>query len=378
MKRHSIIFHSFPSWDAPYIKSTIELAKELSQNNEVYFIDYAYTIKDLFLKNYIPWRSILGKNRGLRVKKLENGAEIKIFSLLPLLPSLNAFNFLNRWIMKRSFQRINIKNINDSVYVNCLNPKWGRLFLKHFEVKQSIYYCYDDLQSMEWAAKKTADYEEQLTNQVDKVICSSRGLKAKFRKIGVKSKILNNGYNSDNLSFDLSSENDNSVHYLGAIDSRIDYSLLEELLKDNPELKFEFTGPVKSPVFSELKNKYLNLHSNGSLNQKDAFQTVAKAGICIIPFVKNRFTSGIYPLKLNEYLALGKAVISTSFSEDIKDFEDLISIADNSIDFNNAIQTGLGSNTNHAIIHRKSFAANNSWRNKAIEFEAMIKDNQLS
>ncbi|MGO8056082.1 glycosyltransferase, partial [Rhizobium leguminosarum] len=37
----------------------------------------------------------------------------------------------------------------------------------------------------------------------------------------------------------------------------------------------------------------------------------------LIPFRKNTLTKSIYPLKINEYLAAGKAVIATHFSEDI-------------------------------------------------------------
>ena len=32
------------------------------------------------------------------------------------------------------------------------------------------------------------------------------------------------------------------------------------------------------------------------------------------PFVKNDFTRGVYPLKINEYLAVGLPVVSTRFS----------------------------------------------------------------
>jgi len=46
----------------------------------------------------------------------------------------------------------------------------------------------------------------------------------------------------------------------------------------------------------------------------------------IIPFIKNQFTKGIYPLKINEYLAAGIPVVSTNFGY-LEDFETIINIA---------------------------------------------------
>lgn len=43
----------------------------------------------------------------------------------------------------------------------------------------------------------------------------------------------------------------------------------------------------------------------------------------LIPFVKNEFTKYIYPLKINEYLSLGLAVLTTDFA-DLSFFEDWV------------------------------------------------------
>ena len=48
-KRLDIVCHAFPSWRGDYLKSTVQLMKELAVNHNVLYIDYAYSIKDILL-----------------------------------------------------------------------------------------------------------------------------------------------------------------------------------------------------------------------------------------------------------------------------------------------------------------------------------------
>ena len=85
-KSKTIVCHSFPAWDTPYVKSTIELMTRLSTNHRVVFIDYHYTLKDILKNPYIPKRRVLGlKSRIRRIKT--NYGSVEVVNLPPIIPS---------------------------------------------------------------------------------------------------------------------------------------------------------------------------------------------------------------------------------------------------------------------------------------------------
>ena len=81
--------------------------------------------------------------------------------------------------------------------------------------------------------------------------------------------------------------------------------------------------------------------------------------------MKNKLTEAIYPLKINEYLAMGKAVVSTNFS-DLSDFETIADIANTNEEFISKIESADLSKESSE--KRKEFAFENSWKARAQEF----------
>ena len=51
LKDSDIIIFSLSRWDAPYSSPSFSLAKEFARNNNVYYIDHPFSVKD-FLVNY--------------------------------------------------------------------------------------------------------------------------------------------------------------------------------------------------------------------------------------------------------------------------------------------------------------------------------------
>jgi glycosyltransferase involved in cell wall biosynthesis len=115
---------------------------------------------------------------------------------------------------------------------------------------------------------------------------------------------------------------------------------------------------------------------------------VAQFDVCLIPFLKNDLTAGIYPLKINEYLACGKPVVATRFS-DLSDFEEVVDIADTSEEFIILVKKVLGESrpknqsnkhaNNDDIPHetrkkRIAFARQNSWENRAEAFGEAVSE----
>ncbi len=375
-KKETIVFHSFPSWDAPYKKSTIELIQELDKDKDILFIDYPYSLKDLIFKSYVPKWNILGVKSRLRQFQNANNARISVFSSAPILPHIPLFKALiqkiNNLILRRSCKRIARKlRLENTIYINAMNPKWSSM-AEIFKPKRRVYYAYDNMEAMSWAKLHQLPYEGKYCEDSDLVITSSGALRDKLKVRNPNTFTVFNGFDHRVFSPKLEASQENLVSYLGAIDDRIDFDLLESMLSENPKLKFQFIGPVKDERIFKLKQQYSNLILTGSKSQEESADLLQDSAVCIIPFRSNEFTRFIYPLKINEYLAMGKAVISTDFSVDIESFSGIIDICRSHSEFNFALQNAQLQNCGDRIAERVSFSKEQSWRKRAQLLQTLI------
>jgi hypothetical protein len=116
----------------------------------------------------------------------------------------------------------------------------------------------------------------------------------------------------------------NSVLFLGGISQRIDYQLMEKVIKKNPKFNFNFMGEVYlNKYYAEKKDRvrlgkwqrilkypnvnYLGVVSDGLLDSLTPFFKVG-----IIPYEpSNSFNYYSNPIKIFDYLASGLNVVST-------------------------------------------------------------------
>ena len=93
---------------------------------------------------------------------------------------------------------------------------------------------------------------------------------------------------------------------------------------------------------------------------------------CIIPYRRNTLTASIYPLKVNEYLAAGKPVVATAFSEDMLAFSDCVYLAREHEEFIRLIDEAINSDDAQKKALRIETAAENTWEKRVQEFWAML------
>jgi len=188
--------------------------------------------------------------------------------------------------------------------------------------------------------------------------------------------LVKNGVDFDLFNIPYSNPK-NCVVYVGTIDDRLDYVLLDYIISSLPDVKFMFVGRIIFPEGKHTLEKHNNVVLLGATPYETLPQTIAGAKVGIIPFVKNEFTKNIYPLKINEYLAVGTGVVSTNFSN-LSDFNDIVDIVETKELFLEALKAQMdkkvGPNT---IEQRKAFAKGNSWHNRAKIINNLISKNEL-
>lgn len=104
------------------------------------------------------------------------------------------------------------------------------------------------------------------------------------------------------------------IGYVGKIQERVNFSLVESCLKEFNQCDFVFIGPVlaQKKEIKMLQSKYANIHFTGDVHYNDLPSEMKMFDIAIIPHIIDEFTSSMNPLKLYEYLAAGKPVVTTS------------------------------------------------------------------
>lgn len=373
----TIICHSFPAWDTPYVKSTIELMTRLTKDYRVIYIDYHYTLKDAIANPNAPKKQLFGMGSRWRTESTKQ-RNIELYNFAPILPinwikNKTAFKWaakLNGALLNWQIKRFVKKNkLEGSVLINAFNPIYGTLTKESWKANKSIYYCYDEISGTNWSGKHGPDYEKEFMSQVDQVIVSSSKLKENKKKYNSNTQLVPNGVNLDLFQTkEAMNKPSKSIGYVGAVDERIDFELVNKMAERYPNLTFDFFGPLKVPA-SNFKHE--NIHLHGNLQQHELPSKIQAMDACIIPFVKNELTASIYPLKANEYLAMGKPVVSTNFA-DLRDFADHMIIEDDAEVLLSELSKVVQNDSNEIRKSRIKFAQKNSWTARAALFHQLI------
>ena len=104
------------------------------------------------------------------------------------------------------------------------------------------------------------------------------------------------------------------VGMFGVFDRRVDGDALRASAQALPQATFVVLGPVVDREPGEFRDLD-NLVFLGSLPYERLPRHVAHFDVCILPYVVDETTRSINPLKLKEYLATGKPVVSTPLPE---------------------------------------------------------------
>lgn len=172
------------------------------------------------------------------------------------------------------------------------------------------------------------------------------------------------------------------VGFIGSFGNRINYDLLIKTaskLKSDEEVKFLLIGEgegIESFKCQINRLKLDNIQLMEPVNHSDVPEMLNKMDVCIIPFKINRLTDCICPVKLFEYWAMEKAVISTNFYEISKIAKDRVIFADNPKEMKHGILE-LKNNKNlkekYEKIGFKEVVKKYNWNVLATEFHKIIK-----
>jgi glycosyltransferase involved in cell wall biosynthesis len=149
--------------------------------------------------------------------------------------------------------------------------------------------------------------------------------------------------------------------YTGTIHpDRFDVNLVAALAGDFPRGSIVLVGPNHLTRADEEKlARFGNIHITGAVPYARIPEVMSEFDVCIVPHVESKFTNSLNPLKLWEYLASGKPVVSTNVAG-FAAYPQFCRIATGPDAFVQACRDALGENgANRA--GRRAEAGKHSW-----------------
>ena len=159
------------------------------------------------------------------------------------------------------------------------------------------------------------------------------------------------------------------VGYCGAISSWFDFKLLIDVSKRLSDVQFVLVGPIYTKVSKAWPE---NITVLGAQPYSKLPWILKECDCCIIPFVLNDLTNATNPIKLYEYFAAGKPVVSTPLIE-VERFKSngILETAGTADEFAMAIERSINTSWSKDKIKRRlMIAKENSWEAR---FETAFK-----
>lgn len=389
IKSENIICVSYSTWEGPYTKSVVQLMSLLAENNRVLYVEYPFTIKDVVYamagKSRAPLARILGLRRRAVLKETPGGAWVLHWVLPPLIPVNSIRNDrlyriilkADTWIYRRSLTRaIRSLNLADPVMVYAYNPIFGEQLTGRLGQKADIYYCYDGF-PQDRRGIRAWHADRRFPALADGVIVSSDFLRDQKLVVTPNVCSVKNGvdfelFNRSARTAPSPGESRKKIGYIGSIDQRFDLETVRHAVVNLPGYDFEFTGDVRNETVRTELLQYSNVAFLPPVRPEEVPERLRGYDAGIIPYLCNEINRNVYPLKINEFLAVGVPVVLTRFA-DLPEFSGNASFASSKEEFLSHLVEAVTGDSREKTAGRIEFARSNSWKARAEEFAAAIR-----
>lgn len=229
----------------------------------------------------------------------------------------------------------------------------------------------------------------RLLDEVDEVVSSSVHL----REVAGRGVVIGNGVDLDTFTGRKPSALpevvagsplaacDDLVAYVGSVDERIDFDILEAVGRRLSETQRRVGLLIAGRIFDQSAGRVAALKGalgegvlfTGRVSYEALPDLMSNASVGMAPFVLSRRTRAINPNKLYMYAAMDMNIVSTPFSSEIEDTGGLIFLARDPDEFAEAVERALGDDERRRAV-RDRIALPNSWDEKAREFARLLEN----
>jgi glycosyltransferase involved in cell wall biosynthesis len=162
--------------------------------------------------------------------------------------------------------------------------------------------------------------------------------------------------------------------FVGHVHYWIDLKLIRFLADRRPDWSFVLIGPTHMMASARELRRMPNVHFLGPKPHSEIPAYVKAMDCCLNPYVTGRLADHVSPLKLYEYLAAGKPVVSTEMPEAHK-FGNLVRVANSYATFIKECEAVLAllPEPENAIRQRRDAANEHSWEERFRALQTVLQ-----
>jgi glycosyltransferase involved in cell wall biosynthesis len=299
------------------------------------------------------WRECLS---ALRPRRITSGdaarpAALQVYESEIWLPRLGRPAWLARFTSRQRLQRagelLRARGCTKVVLYIC-RPEFADA-LEHVPHDFSIYYVSDDY-SFSTTEVEISPTERHLLKSVGQVFLTSPALMEKRGAFNPNTEFVPMGVDYQKFSTPVPEPEDlrripcPRVGYVGHLKRMLDWPLLLELSAVHPKWSFVFVGPKRPHPEIDDQLKQMSLRPNVYFLGEKPTEVLGNYpqhfDVCIMPYRLDDYTKYVYPLKLHEYLASGKPLVSSPIRS-VEEFRHVIAIAHDREEWSSAIADAL-------------------------------------
>ncbi len=244
--------------------------------------------------------------------------------------------------------------------------------LPYLKIDTIIYDCMDELSQFKGASPTLKSQEKLLIEEADVIFTGGKSLYEEKAKTSSSVYCFPSSVDVEHFGRasystakpdDLINITNPIVGYIGVIDERIDYELLQKTAQLSPEFALVMIGPVVKVNENDLPSE-ANIHYLGMKAYDDLPEYLSAFTIAMMPFALNDATQYISPTKTLEYMAANKPIISTPIKDVVRDYDNVVSIVSSANEFVSAIQN-INTSAINNLTEYKHILDQTSWNHTA-------------
>lgn len=380
IKGADIIIVSSQQWYTDIGSTCKNIAHEFAKHNRVLYVNSALDRKTILSQkddvNIQRHLSIIN-NKEERLTEVEPNIWnyyprriLESINWIPFTPIFSAVNKINNKRFAADIQEAAEQlGFKDFILFND-NDIFRAFYLKEFLNPKLYIYCNrDNLLGVDYWKKHGLELEPKLIAKSDITVANAHALTDYSLKHNSNSYYFGMGCNIElfdgRKNFDLPHDMQNIPHpiigYTGVLTSlRIDVDIIKAIAKANPSHSVVLVGPYDLLKNKNELNSFPNIYFLGK-KPVDALPSYIQAfDVCINPQAVNDITYVNYPLKIDEYLSMGKPVVATK-TQAMEMFNDYIYLAEKPEDYPALVEEALANDSDALKEDRMLLAASHTW-----------------
>ena len=387
---HDIIYFGPGKWEGMW-RNRHQLMSRFAPQNRVIYVEPIFTIHKLRKQLRQGYRGISEIWHDARHAGVTRAAEnLYIYHSPAYIPISGRFPLdkITWWVWNLLFKQT-MKRLGFIRPIIWLSRPEMSCFIGNFNEKLIIYHVVDEYLSYgEMDVERRAKLEkleQQVLEKADLVIVVSEKLHATKSVFNKHTYLVPNGVDyasySKALTDDTPMPSDISqlpkpvIGYSGLISRRLDLGLIGYIAKSHTEWSLVLIGEVNDGGCESELNRLREMKNVYFLGIKEITQVphyVRVFDVCIVPYKLNEQTENLSPLKLYDFMAMGKEIVTTDFPI-AREFKDILHIAESNDSFVNCIKEALAEKDEALFTKRRQIAAQNTWEDRIVELSGIIE-----